>query len=188
MIWLILGIVVFLGIHSVRMVAPEFRQSMIEKLSLGGWKGIYTLITFSGLILMVWGFSQARLDPIYVYEPPSFLRHLAHGLIWVAFVSLAAAELPVGRIKATLKHPMITGIKIWAFSHLLVNGDLASVLLFGSLLAWSIWNRIAVKRRGGEVLVAGPIGNDIIAVAAGTAIYAVIAFWAHGWLIGVPLF
>lgn len=186
MIWLVLGIGLFLGIHSVRMVAPDFRDNMVERFGLNGWKGIYTLVSFAGLGLIIWGFMQARPDAAFIYEPPSILKHIAMGLMWVSFVALAASSFPAGQIKAKLKHPMITGLKIWAFAHLLANGDAASLVLFLSFLAWGVWNRIVVKRRGDPTPEAGPVINDIKALVAGTVLYVVFAFWAHNFLIGVP--
>lgn len=188
MIWLILGIIIFLGIHSVRMVAPGWRDQQLETRGENGWKGIYSLVSAVGLGLIIWGFMQARPDAAFFYEPPAFMRHIAYALIWIAFVALAASSFPAGKIKAMLKHPMITGVKVWAFAHLLVNGDLASIILFGSFLAWTVWNRIAVKRRGDPTPAAGPVINDVKSVVAGTVIYVIFAFWAHEWLIGISPF
>lgn len=188
MVFLILGILVFLGVHSVRMIAPNWRDQQVSARGVSGWKGPYAVIAIVGLGLIIYGFGQARPEAMFFYEPPSFMRHIAHGLMLIAFVSIAASSFPAGKIKAVLKHPMITGVKIWAFAHLLVNGDLASMLLFGSFLAWTIWNRIVVKRRGDPIPEAGPMINDAKALVVGVALYALFAFWAHEFLIGVTPF
>lgn len=185
MLWLILGIVIFLGVHSTRMVAPVWREKQIAARGKKAWKGAYALGAFVGLALIIWGFIQARPDAAFIYEPPAFMRHITLTLMWISFVALAASSFPAGKIKAILKHPMITGVKIWAFAHLLVNGDMASLILFGSFLAWTIWNRIAVKRRGDPTPVAGPMINDVKSLVAGTVLYLVFAFFLHEWLIGV---
>jgi len=188
MLWLVLGIVIFLGVHSIRMVAPEWRDKQIAARGEKGWKGPYALSVFVGLALIIWGFIQARPEAMFIYEPPSFVRHITHLLMWFAFVALAASSTPAGKIKAALKHPMLVGIKLWAFAHLLVNGDMASLVLFGSFLAWSVWNRISVKRRGEPTPEAGPISNDVKAVLGGTIFFVVFAFFLHGWLIGISPF
>jgi len=185
MVWLIAGIIIFLGVHSIRMVAPDWREKQIAARGEKAWKGPYALAIFVGLALIIWGFIQARPESAFIYEPPAFMRHITLTLMWISFVALAASSTPAGKIKAWLKHPMITGIKIWAFAHLLANGDMASLILFGSFLAWGVWNRIVVKRRGDPTPVAGPVINDVKAVVGGTVLYVVFVFWLHEWLIGV---
>lgn len=187
---LILGLVVFLGVHCFSMVRGS-RAALITRVGEGPYKGIYSLLSLVGIVLIAVGYGQYRAGGyIPVWDPPVWTRHLALLLVWIAFVCVVAAYLP-GRIKARLKHPMLAGVKIWALAHLLANGDLGSILLFGSILAWAVAARISVKRRdvaaqhGGTAAPAG-WRNDILAVVVGTAIYLVFLFWLHPWLIGVP--
>jgi uncharacterized membrane protein len=185
---LILGIIVFLGIHSVRIVAPAFRDAQIAARGQGTWKGIYSLVSVVGLVLIVWGYSLARPEAAFIYEPPTWIKHINLLLMLLAFISLMVADLPAGRLKPILRHPMLIGVKLWAFGHLLANGDLASLILFGSFLAWAIWDRIAVKQRGDlGAAVSGSIKYDIIAVVVGIALYVLFVWKAHEWLFGVPV-
>jgi uncharacterized membrane protein len=185
MIWLVAGLVVFLGIHSVRMVAPGFRDRMIARLGEGPWKGIYSLVSLAGLVLLIWGYGQARPDAAIIYEPPVWTRHIAMLLMLFSFILLVASQIPAGYIKKAVKHPMLLAVKIWAFAHLLANGDLASLILFLALLAWAVWNRIAVKRRGNPEFATVSVRNDFIAVLVGTALTAWFIMQLHAWLIGV---
>ena len=187
---LIIGLIVFIGAHAFTM-AREPRAQAIARLGEGPYKGLYSLISLVGLVLIVWGFGAYRAGGYtQVWNPPVWTRHLAVLLVWFAFVAFAAAYLP-GRIRRALKHPMLAGLKIWALAHLLANGDLGSMLLFGGLLAWAVVARISTKRRD-EVLDHGgpataPAGwrNDILAIAIGTAAYLVFLVWLHPLLIGV---
>ena len=184
---LIAGLVVFLGIHSLRMVAPGFRDAMLARMGENAWKGVYSLISLAGLILLIWGYAKARpLAPV-LYVTPFGMVHLTALLMVFAFISLAVSQVPAGKLKPMLKHPMLVAVKIWAFAHLLVNGDLASILLFGSFLAWAVWNRIAVKRRGAPLPEAGPVSNDIVAIVSGLVIWVLFVWKLHEWLIGVPV-
>ncbi|MCY0150469.1 NnrU family protein [Hoeflea sp. G2-23] len=189
MIWLIVGLVLFLGIHSVRIVAPAFRQAQIDARGLNAWKGIYSLASIVGFVVLVWGFSVARQDPIVFWTAPSWMSHVVALLMVFVMILLVAAQLPAGRIKAAVKHPTLLAVKIWAFAHLLVNGDLASVLLFGGFLAWAVIDRISEKKRLRAGIssnpVAGPVKWDIIAVIGGLVFYVVFLVWLHRWLIGV---
>ncbi len=185
MLWLILGLLVFHGVHSVRMVAPEWRNTRIASMGEGSWKGLYSLAALIGFVLIVWGYGQARPEADILYIAPVWGRHLAWLLMALSFIALMIFNLPSGILKPALKHPMLLSVKLWAFAHLLANGDTASVLLFGSFLAWAVWNRIAVKRRGGALPERGPVRNDILAVVGGLAIWALFVFWAHEWLFGV---
>jgi uncharacterized membrane protein len=188
---LILGLIVFIGSHAFTM-AREPRARAMALLGEGPYKALYSLVSLVGVVLIVWGYGAYRAEGyIQVWNPPVWTRHLSVLLVWPAFVAFAAAYLP-GRIRRTLKHPMLAGLKIWALAHLLANGDLGSMLLFGALLAWAIVARISTKRRD-EVLdhggpVAAPAGwrNDILALAIGTALYLVFLLWLHPLLIGVP--
>ena len=188
---LILGLIVFIGSHAFTM-ARGARSQAIARLGEGPYKGLYSLVSLIGLVLIVWGYGDYRAGGyIQVWNPPVWTRHLAIPLVWVSFVAFAAAYLP-GRIKRTLKHPMLAGLKIWALAHLLANGDLGSMLLFGGLLAWAVVARISTKRRdvvrdhGGPVAAPAGWRNDVLAVAIGTVLYLVFLLWLHPLLIGVP--
>jgi uncharacterized membrane protein len=190
MIWLAVGLVLFLGIHSVRIVAPEFRAAQIDARGLNAWKGIYSLVAIAGFVILVWGYGIARQDPVVFWIAPSWMSHLVALLMLPAMVLLAASQVPAGRIKASVKHPMLLGVKIWAFAHLLVNGDLASVLLFGGLLAWAVVDRISEKKRLRAGItsnpVAGPVKWDVISIVGGLILYLLFIIVLHKWLIGVP--
>ena len=184
---LIAGLALFLGIHSVAIVAPSFRARIIQRMGEGAWKGLYSLISLAGFVLICYGFGLARQAPVILYSPPTWLRHLAFLLMLPVFPLLIAAYLP-GRIKTAAKHPMLAAVKFWAFAHLLANGSLADVLLFGGFLAWAVADRISVKRRAmPQVLRTAPPGpwNDAIAVVLGLAVYALLIGWAHVRLFGV---
>lgn len=189
---LVLGLIVFLGTHLFTTVRSP-RAAMIERLGEGGYKGLYSLASLVGIVLIAIGYGQYRAGgSITVWEPPVWTRHLALILVWPAFIAFAAAYLP-GRIKTALKHPMLAGLKLWALAHLLANGDLGSIVLFGSFLAWAVVARVSTKRRdevrdhGGPA--AAPAGgrNDILALAIGTAAYLAFAVWLHPLLIGVTV-
>lgn len=181
---LILGLIVFFSVHSVRMVAGGVRERQLA-VSAGRWKGVYSLVSFVGLGLIVWGWILFRAEAPEIYEPPAWGRHAAMALVWIAFVLLAAANMPAGRIKAYVKHPMVTGIALWAAAHLLANGDLASLLLFGTFLVYAVVNRIALIPRGDPAPAVVRPSSDLIAVLAGTALYVVFVLWLHGWLFGI---
>jgi len=188
---LLAGLIVFLGCHSVRIFAEPWRTAQIQRLGPKGWKGLYTLVAIAGFALVVWGYGAARLEPTVLYVPPLWTRHVAALLTVPAFILLAAAYVPGTRIKAWIGHPMVAGVKVWAFAHLLANGTLADVALFGSFLAWAIADFVAARRRdraNGTVYVAGPLSRDVAAVAIGLAAWAVFAFWLHSLLIGVRPF
>ena len=186
MTWLLIGLVLFLGIHSVPIVAGPWRSAQIARRGEGTWKGLYTVVAVAGFALIVYGYGVARQSPVVVYTPPSALRHLALLLMLPVFPLLFAAYLP-GRIKTAAKHPMLLATKFWALAHLLANGNLADVLLFGGFLAWAVADRISVKRRLQTAPVAASARpmNDVIAVVGGLAVYFVFLFWLHRWLIGV---
>jgi uncharacterized membrane protein len=188
---LILGLIVFIGSHAFTM-AREPRARAIARLGEGPYKALYSLVSLIGVVLIVWGYGAYRAEGyIQVWNPPVWTRHLALPLVWFAFVALASAYLP-GRIKGTLTHPMLAAVKIWAFAHLIANGDLGSILLFGALLAWAVVARISAKRRdevrdhGGPAAAPAGWRNDVLAVAIGTAAYLVFLIWLHPLLIGVP--
>jgi uncharacterized membrane protein len=184
---LIIGLVVFLGVHSISIVARDQRMALAERMGEGPYKGVYSLIALVGLILIIYGYGLTRADPVVLWNPPTFTRHVAALLMIFVFPLLFAAYLP-GRIQATVKHPMLAGVKIWAFAHLISNGTLADLVLFGSFLAWAVVDRISVKRRGEGPSVAGVATNDMLAIALGLAVYILFAFSAHEWLFGVSPF
>ncbi len=190
MIWLILGLVLFLGMHSVRMLAPGFRSSFIADRGENAWKGLYSVVSIVGFVLIIWGFGTARGEGPVLYVLPFWFSHITLLLMLVSFIMLAAAYVPSGRIKPAIKHPMLLAVKLWAFGHLLSNGDLASVLLFGSFLVWAICDRISESRREREGLTTppepGPIRNDAIVVVIGVVAYVLFVWKLHEWLIGVP--
>lgn len=184
---LILGLALFLGIHLLATLR-ETRAAVIGRIGEGAYKGLYSLIAAIGLALIVWGFGRYRTEGyIQIWHPPYKLFHpIALVLLWFALVALTAAYAPPSRIKSLLRHPMLVAVKVWALSHLLVNGDLGSMLLFGAPLAWAVYDRIAVKRRGdpGAPPVASFGRNDAIVVAIGTIAYFAL-LWLHESLIGV---
>lgn len=184
---LIAGIIVFLGVHSVRMAAPGFRENQISARGENAWKGLYTIISFAGLALLIWGYGQARQDNVYLYYPPLWLNHLQLLLMIPAMILLVASQVPTGRIKKAVKNPMLIAVKIWATGHLLVNGDLASILLFGAFLVWAILLVINTKRRGQTFPETVSAKGDIVSIIVGLALWVAIAMWLHEWLIGVPV-
>ncbi|OCW55561.1 NnrU family protein [Hoeflea olei] len=189
MIWLVIGLVLFLGVHSVRIFAPEFRRAQIEARGLNTWKGIYSVASIVGFVILVWGFNIARQDPVVFWVAPVWMSHLVALLMVFVMILLVASQVPAGRIKAAVKHPMLLAVKIWALAHLLVNGDLASVVLFGAFLVWAIIDRISEKKRLRAGLttnpVAGPVKWDIISVVGGLVLYVAFLMFLHEWLIGV---
>ena len=189
MIVLLLGLVVFFGVHSVSIAAPGWRSAQVARFGDRGWKGLYSVVAGIGLALLIVGYGMARREPVVLYTPPPALRHLALVVMLPVFPLLFAAYLP-GRLSRLAKHPMLLATKLWATAHLLANGNLGDVLLFGAFLAWAVADRISVKRRRPDEAHAvpgappGPM-NDAIAVAGGLAVYAVTVLWAHRWAFGV---
>ena len=184
---LIAGLVLFLGVHSIAIVSPSFRARAVRRMGEGAWKGLYSLISLAGFVLICYGFGLARQAPVVLYLPPTWLRHVAFLIMLPVFPLIIAAYLP-GRIKTAAKHPMLAAVKFWALAHLLANGSLADVLLFGGFLAWAVADRISVKRRSmPQVLRTAPPGpwNDAIAIVLGLAVYALLIGWAHVRLFGV---
>lgn len=188
---LILGLVVFLGVHSVRIFADDWRTVQLKRLGEGPWKGIYSLLSIAGFGLIIWGFGLARQQPEVLWIAPAAMRHVAALLTLIAFILLAAAYVPRNRIKAGLHHPMALAVKVWAFAHLLSNGKLADLVLFGAFLAWAVLSFIAAKKRdraAGTRYPAGTAAGTTLTLVAGAAVWAGFAFWAHGALIGVRPF
>ncbi|MGP4845137.1 NnrU family protein [Marinobacter sp. 1Y8] len=183
---LILGLVLFLGVHSLSIFNEPARDRLVARLGLWPFKGLYSLVSLAGFLMIIWGYGFARLDPVVLYIPPTWTRHLALLLMLPVFPLLLAAYLP-GKIQHTLKHPMLVAVKLWALAHLLANGMLADVLLFGGFLAWAVADRISLKRRTPRPVPALPATprNDLIVVIGGLALYVVFVFWLHRALIGV---
>ncbi len=186
---LILGLVVFLGAHSVRIFAEDWRGRMIARLGEGAWKGLYSAASRGRIHPHHMGLChRAAKHPLVLWVSPEWLKHLAIALNLVAVILFAAYLVPAGRMKARLGHPMLLSIKVWAFAHLLANGTLADVLLFGGFLVWAIADFAASRRRDralGVVRVAGPARNDAIAVVVGALIWVAILWRVHQWVIGV---
>ena len=186
---MILGLGLFLGIHALT-TRRGLRARIVAALGEGGYKTAYSVVSLAGLVLIVWGFADYRATGwIDVWTPPTALKHVTVGLMLPAVILVAASYLR-GRIYTTLKHPMLAGVKLWAAAHLLANGDLGSIILFGSFLAWAVFDRISLKHRadpGAPPIPVGGIGNDLIAVAVGTVAYLALAFVFHPVVIGVPV-
>jgi uncharacterized membrane protein len=183
---LIAGLIVFFAVHSVAIVADGWRQRMIVKFGKWPWKGLYSVIAAVGLVLIIHGYALARAAPVVLYVPPEWLRYVALILLVPVFPLLLAAYLP-GRIQAATRHPMLAATKLWAFAHLLVNGTLADVLLFGAFLVWAGVDRISLKHRAEPWVPRLPhsAANDAIAVVGGLGIYVAFILWLHTLLIGV---
>lgn len=188
MFLLILGLVIFLGAHSLRIFAGSWRARQRERLGERRWKGVLSVVSLAGILLIVWGFGIARAAPLQVWSPPVWTRHPAALLMLIAFILLFAAYLPGTRIKAALGHPMTAAVELWALAHLLANGTLADILLFGGFLAWAVLtyaNARRIDRAAGTRYPAQGIGRDIAAVVAGAVAWALFARHAHMWLFGV---
>lgn len=187
---MILGLLVFVAPH-VLVTRRDARASVIAAIGEGPYKALFSLVSIIGVILIGWGFARYRASGwIDVWSPPSWTRHLTVALVWPAIVMIVAAYIP-GNIKRRLKHPMLAGIKLWALAHLISNGDLGSILLFGGILAWAVFDRISLKSRTDPGAPAIPVGGarqDVIAVIVGTLVYLALGLWFHPWVIGVPVF
>ena len=190
MIVLIVGLVLFLGVHSISIFNVSWRNQMVTRYGEQRFKGVYSLVALAGFVLIVWGYGMARAagSPV-LYVPPTFLSHIAFLLMLIAFIALFSAYFG-DKIHGVLKHPMLVAVKIWALAHLLANGDLASLILFIAFLAWAVADRISVKRRvavsSGQRVIGG-IAGDAVAVVLGTGVYLAFMFWLHAAWIGVPL-
>ena len=188
MLMLILGLVLFLGVHSTRIVADGWRGATIARIGALPWKGLYTVVSIAGFVLLVWGYGLARQQPVLLWSPPRGMNHLAALLMVFSFILLVATYVPRNAIKARLHHPMVLSVKLWALAHLLSNGNLADVVLFGAFLLWAVLSFRAARARdraAGTVYPAGTAGGTAITVAVGLAAWAGFAFWGHAVLIGV---
>ena len=185
---LILGIVLFLGLHLIRVVAPGLRTTLIASLGEGGWKGAYSIASIIALIVLIYGFGQAR-DMTPIWTPPFWMSHITILLMLFALICLVASLLPAGHIAVRTKHPMVLSVKIWALAHLLSNGDGAAILLFAAFLAWGVILRISLKRRerAGEITLRPFVSAkyDVYAIVIGVIVWALIIWKLHAWIIGV---
>ena len=184
----ILGLVVFFDTHLFTTFRGA-RPDAIAKLGLNGYRALFALVSIAGLALIVWGFGQYHAHAPQIWSPPAFMRHITVGLMLFAVIFFTAAFIP-SHIKAKLKHPMLAGVKTWALAHLLSNGDLGSILLFGAFLAWGVYARIAAKKRGDIGTTVAPAGytNDILVVLIGIVIYLALGYAFHPMVIGTPVF
>jgi uncharacterized membrane protein len=186
---MILGLVLFLGAHSLP-AQRDLRARVITSLGEGGYKGGYALVSLVGIVLIAWGFSYYRATGwIDIWNPPRALKHITVALMLPAVILVVAAFIR-GHIYTAVKHPMLAGVKLWAATHLLANGDLGSIILFGSFLGWAVFDRVSLKHRtdaGAPPIPVGGWGNDLIAVAVGIVAYLALAFAFHPVVIGVPV-
>ena len=186
---LVFSIVLFLVLHSLRIFAPQWRERTIKRMGVHAWRGVYSLLSIASLVLLIYAFSASRSVTPMLYTPPMFTTHITLTLMLIAMILLMASILPAGKIAVWVKHPMVTSVKVWAFAHLLSNGELNSVLLFGGFLIWAVLVRISAKRRtrAGEKVVRDFVSTqyDIASVIGGIALYAVILLYLHQMLIGV---
>jgi uncharacterized membrane protein len=188
---MIIGLAIFLGSHTLVTLRPH-RAAVIARVGEGPYKGLFALVSLVGILLIGYGFALYRANGyIDIWMPPRWTRHVTELLVWPAIIAIVAAYVP-SHIKRVLKHPMLVGVKLWAGAHLLSNGDLGSIILFGSILAWAVYDRISLKRRADSpapaVAAGGGYRNDFIVVVVGTLVYFVLGFWFHPWVIGVPVF
>jgi uncharacterized membrane protein len=185
----IIGLILFLGLHSIRVVAPGIRTGFIVQYGANAWKGLYSLVSIIGLCLLVYGYGEARLDTVQIWSPPKWALHLNMTLMLIAIILLVASQLPAGRIAVWAKHPMVLGVKVWALAHLLVKGTLVAMVLFAAFLAWGVILRIYYKRaqRAGTVMPRSFVAGrwDVLAILMGGALYAFILMLAHEWIIGI---
>lgn len=188
---LVLGLLIFLGTHSIRIVADDWRSARIARLGEQRWKAIYAIASAIGLGLTIWGYGIAREAPLPLWQAPMWTRHLAALLTLPAFILIVAAYIPGTRIRAAAGHPMVLGVAIWALAHLAANGTLADLLLFGGFLLWAAADFVSARgrdRAAGKVYPVNSLAMDGAAIAVGVIAWAVFARFLHGWLIGVQPF
>ena len=188
---LILGLALFLGAHSVRIFADDWRSAQIARRGEGAYKGVYSLVSLAGLVLIVWGYGQTRIAPVDLWNPPVWTRHAASLLMLFSFVLFAAVYVPRNRIRAAIGHPMVAATKLWAFAHLIANGRAGDLVLFGAFLAWAVADFTSARRRdraAGRRPAPGTLAGDVATVAVGIVAWVVFAMMLHAWLIGVRPF
>ena len=191
MTMLVLGLVLFLGVHSTRIFADGWRTATIARIGEKPWKAVYSVLSIAAFVLLVWGYMRARQNPVLLWTPPAGMRHVAALLMVPAFMLFVAAYVPRNWFKAKLHHPQMLSVKVWAVAHLLANGMLIDLLLFGGFLVWAVLGYTAARRRdraAGTVYAPATAQGTAIAVVAGLVAYVVFAFWLHGWLFGVKPF
>lgn len=191
MTMLMAGVLVFLGVHSMRIFAEDWRAARIARLGEAAYKGVYSLVSLAGLALIAVGYGQARQSPILLWDPPLWTRHLSALLMLFAFVLVAAAYVPRNHLRPAMKHPMLLGVKVWAAGHLLANGSLADLLLFGGFLLWAVLAFRAARqrdRRFGRTDAAGSLAGTVATIVIGATLWAAFALHLHAWLIGVRPF
>ncbi|AXF22928.1 protein NrnU [Burkholderia pyrrocinia] len=191
MLVLILGLAIFLGVHSIRIVADGWRSATIDRLGENGWKARYAIASIVGFVLIVWGYGLARAGATWLWVPPVGVRHLTGMLTAIAFVLIAASYVPGNRIKTLVGHPMLAGVMAWAIAHLLANGTLHAFVLFGAFFVWSLVDFVVSRTRDRRDAVrypAGKLSGDVATIAAGLVAWAVFTLFLHGWLIGVRPF
>ncbi|WP_370263014.1 NnrU family protein [Limnobacter sp.] len=188
LLMLLLGLVLFLGVHALRVPGDHWREALIQKLGMGRYKGLYTAVSITGFVLLVVGYGQARLDPVFLWSPPTATRHIAALLMLFSMILLAAAFVPANHIKAKLQHPMTLAVKVWALAHLLANGTLADLLLFGSFLVWAVLVFKSARKRSSPI---GPTPSKVgtmMTVVVGVLAWLVFAAWLHVALVGISPF
>ncbi len=188
MTMLIAGLLLFIGAHSTRIFADDWRASLIARLGDKPWKGIISLVSLAGFVLMIFGYDAARTAPVPIYEPPIWLRHVSVLLMILSSILMVAAYVPRNALKAKMGHPMVLSVKTWAFAHLLANGTLADLLLFGSFVIWAVLDFRVSRRRDraeGTRYPEGTIANTLVAVIGGVGLWAIFAFWLHARWVGV---
>lgn len=185
----LIGLLIFFGIHSISIVSESWRDCMVNKIGQWPWKGVYSLVSIVGFVLIIWGYGIAHHDSVVLYSPPIWLQHFSMLLLLPVFPLLIAAYFP-GRIKAAINHPMLLSTKLWAIGHLLVNGSLIDVILFGSFLVWAVWDWISLQYRFPRSIPGAPSSNfnDMFAWIVGCGLYFVFIFWLHELVIGISLF
>jgi len=188
---LIVGLIIFLGVHSIRMLAPAWRDLQLARRGELIWKGLYSIISLLGFVLIIYGYAHARLDPVYIWQPPVWAKHVAAPLMLISFICIAAAYIPGNIIKSKIGHPMLAGVKTWALAHLITNGTLADLYLFGSFLLWSIFqfraSRLRDKAHGVIYAHLSPT-RDVLVIVFGIGGAIVFMLFLHQWLIGVRPF
>ena len=185
---LVIGMILFIATHSLRIFAPAWRERQVARIGEKPWKGLISVLAAVTLALLIWGFAQARPEAVTLYESPLWLKHIAAALVLIAFLFITAAYVPGNALKARFGHPMVAGVKTWAFAHLLANGRDVDLVLFGGFMVWSIVDYAAARRRdrrAGVTQAPATLRGTIIVIAAGIAAWALFAFLLHGWLIGV---
>lgn len=183
---LILGLIIFLGTHSISILEPRWRDAVVARFGVPAWQGLFTLPSLIGFVMLLAGYGEVQHAQFVVYQPPTWMRHITLLLMLPVFPLLFAAYLP-GRIQSAVRHPMLLAVKIWAFAHLLANGGLADILLFGSFLAWAVADRLSLRHRVGPPVQGAPpsSANDAIAIIGGLAFYLLFMFWLHRAMMGV---